>query len=207
MKMRHWFSILSLLLSVAFWSGCQKEAIQTDCPDPVIPTELQLAGFFDGAHALLYATADDVEAVLHQLGAQPGPEGNYVMIAETAQGNEILISFALAIETAGGISKIAATIDASPELVTGDLNQRIYKNAECGQEQAGFTSGCYGPYTRPDGSTFTTHNEWYTISRCKPGTGYCVEVKKVIGVRKEFDLANCAGAPIRQENYYGYTCK
>lgn len=204
--------IIMLCSSSAFWFACQKETLDPDCPDPVISNTVHLAGFFDGKQAMLYVTSEDAEPVLRELEAEPAPGGKYVMIVQNTQGLQFSQVFDLAIEPDNnGIVKIANAADAAPELIqnieSNGVSYRIYKNAECGAVEAGFTSACYGPLKRPDGSTYTTHNEWYALSHCKAGTGYCTEVKKVIGVRKDFDLANCAGAPIRLENYYGYTCK
>jgi len=207
-----WTILVSLLFTFALTS-CIKEEITPDTepvteellyPDPVE----DLVAYLDPLGMVLFVDPAFMEDALASLKAEQLEDGIYYMNGVNTNSGFEEVLFNVVFAPVGEIYNIAEQTDTklqSPNLVNeftvGSTSYRVYKNAECGAAQPGFTSICEN---NADGTS--THRQWLPIRRCKAGSGFCTEANLIAGYQYTYEMANCQGPKKSTTNLYMYQC-
>ncbi len=207
-------SLFMLAFAGLFFVSCEKETIVevpvvvpvTDTCELVHEVE-DLIAWYSPLTDVLLVDPGYLENALEVLQAQPSSDGGYSMQGINLFGEPRTVYFKIALAHP---SDIYISAEETEKVLTPDLIQtfsekgtsyRIYKNAQCGNEQAAFDSQCEN---NTDGSS--TRRSWYAMRKCERGNGFCTEAKSLIGRSVTFHNAGCQG-PIRsEEGLYGYAC-
>lgn len=112
------------------------------------------------------------------------------------------------VELEGDLVQVQVTLTPLPALflASDDVNPKprqgkVFRNAQCVLRTPGITSACY-PYNYQ-----WALSQSQPVFRCKrPGTGYCVEKKKVIWTRFIYSNSGCTGL-IALQSKKGPSCQ
>ena len=203
-------TLFFLAATGALFTSCQKPAI----PEPVTeePAEwdkdADLIAYFDPFNAVLFFDPVYLEPVFEMINAQPTTNRSVVVgDGVTQQGQRILIKFNTQPVERAELLNIANNGDAAltpaliNEFTANGTSYRVYRNAECGQLEAGFNGPCENS---SDGTS--AHNEWLAVRKCKSGASYCTEARIIGGYRHTYEFKDCKGPRKTTTPYHIYQC-
>ena len=198
-----------LAVTTSLFISCQKEAfVDPTAEEPAAwNKEADVIAYYTPMKAILFVNPAYLEQALEITGAHPGSDGRYTGRGITPEGKPLEIKFEVQPVPEEKLFEIAASEDAVqlPVLVNefsaNGTSYKVYRNAECGQQQAAFNGPCDN---LSDGTS--THNEWLAIRKCGPGNGFCTEARLLGGYRHAFEFKDCQGPKKSSEPYYIYQC-
>lgn len=207
-----------VFISLVFLSSCQKESVNPETTQPSTndPTRVELAN----AQNDLIAYVDPLFAIVY---VDPTYLNEAFELLQVNQNN--ITTVRVPIQTPGGVplgqkamelvfmptEEIGKTAAQADVLLLPDqvetfekegTRYRVFRNAKCGTVQAAFDGPCYDA-----GNNRSAKNSWYAVSHCERGDSYCVEAFSIIGVRNDYDHADCNGPVVKIEPYHGWACK
>lgn len=199
-------------LEALFLFSCQKEEnVNTDDIEEISDTpdeKNDLVAFLDPLAGVLWADPEHLETALSLLDATPMNGNLYIKQGITPSGKPVQIRFTVQPVNTTGIYLQATAADANtnPDLIKEfeekGTKYRVYKNAECGKREAGFTGPCEN---LNDGTSL--HRVWNAYSRCKRGNSFCTEVFAVAGVEVTYHNQNCQGLIKSNRELFTYQCQ
>ncbi len=201
-------SVLFLAATSAIFTSCQKEAIEPVTEEPAEwDKDADLVAYYDPSNAILFADPAYLEQTLEIVNAQPTTKGHFTGQGVTPDGDRILIQFNVQPVEGRKLLDIATKTDEvlTPVLINefsaNGTSYRVYRNAECGQQEAAF----FGPCDNlADGTS--SHNEWLVLRKCKAGNSFCTEARIIGGYRHTFEFKNCQGPKKTTTPYHIYQC-
>lgn len=164
--------------------GCNEECELVE--EKLDPVE-DLVAFLDpnqfvNGNVLLYYKPGYLQDVIAQLGAVQDSGNVYRMQAPTVDGADMVEVLFVATPVSQPFQFV--TDDSPDEIVA---KHKVYKNAKCKETLEAFTED---DCTKIEDRYYNT--EYLGWNECKRGTGFCLEIKQVIGIRRWYEDTLCS---------------